>query len=214
MRTHFGVASGSVTRANINLDPVSPPQELREDIVASELRDGFELLHGYTGDAVTHRPVPGVHLRLKESGASATSDVRGYFQLYVVAVSTADASGPEDFPATDTLTATASGYKTYTLSGLLHVPGSDSVIRIALTPGIGSSSQHIDHKPFMPPSSVPDLPPPTGYPTTKSLHNWLAGSGQAMVPQSAEWLGAGLVPPWGTRSLPAHQSAYLPKRDC
>src|SRR5215831_17875244 len=94
MRTHFGVAPGSVTRANINLDPVNPPQELREDIVASELRDGFELLHGYTGDAVTHRPVPGVHLRLKESGASATSDVRGYFQLYVVAVSTANAQAP------------------------------------------------------------------------------------------------------------------------
>ena len=157
MRTHFGVASGSVTRANINLDPVSPPQELREDIVASELRDGLELVHGYIGDAVTHRPVAGVHLRLKESGASATSDARGYFQLYVGAVSTADASGPEDFPATDTLTATASGYKAYTLSGLLHVPGSDSVIRIAMTPGIGSSSQQTDHKPLMPPSSVPDL---------------------------------------------------------
>jgi hypothetical protein len=137
MRTHFGITMGSVVRANINLDPVNLPTELRDDVVASELRDGYELVHGYIVDGETHLPMAGVKLRRQESDATSVSDSRGYFQLYAGAISTENASRPEDFPEADTLTATASGYKTYTLTGLLHMSGSHTVLRIAMAPGLG-----------------------------------------------------------------------------
>ena len=186
MRTHFDIA-GSTVHANINLDPLSPPQELRDDMVAPKLRDEFELVHGYIVDAITRRPLAGVQLHLQESGATATSDSRGYFLLYSGAASTVDASKPEDIPATDTLTAIASAYKVYTLTGLLHVPGSDSVIRIAMIPGFGSSREHMDHRPLLPSGALPDMPRPTPKRLIKNLQNWLSASGQAVVPsQSAQ----------------------------
>lgn len=138
LRTHFGIAAGSVVHANINLDPVDLPTELRDDVVASELRDGYELVHGYVADGETHLPLAGVKLRLQESDTTSVTDSRGYFQIYAGAISTDNASKPEDFPATDSLTATASGYKTYTLTGVLHVPGSHAVRRIAMPLELGA----------------------------------------------------------------------------
>jgi hypothetical protein len=169
-RTHFDVESGSVIRPNINLDPVSPPPELRENVVASELRDGLDLVHGYVVDKLTHSPMANVQVTLSQSGAGATTNARGYFQIYVGAVSTADLSRPEDFPALDTLTAAATGHKSYILSGLLHVPGSALVTRIEMTPGTGTTREQIDHPALMTPGSLPDVPPPAHTPIGLSLH--------------------------------------------
>jgi hypothetical protein len=181
MRTHFAVAQGLVGRANINLDPTIPPHELRDDVVASELRDEFELVHGYVVDAITHHPIGGVQLRLQESGSMTTSNSRGYFQLYAVAASSADAVRPEDLPATDTLTATFAGYKTYVVDGLFHVPGNESVVRVEMVPGSGTSQVLSGHTPMMPSRAVPDVPPPAVAPISNTVTHWLEGSGTALL---------------------------------
>lgn len=174
MRSHIGVVQDAVAPADINLDPISPPEELREDAVNSELRSGLELVQGYISDSVTHRPIAGVEIRLKQSGATAVTNAEGYFQLYADAISTADASSAEEFPELDTLTATAPGYKVHTLSGLLHVPESSKVIRIALIRGTGVSHADDTPRPLRPPGSVPDVPPPTKHPLSKELQSWLS----------------------------------------
>ena len=168
MRTHFDITLGSVIRANINLDPVDLPTELRDNVIASELRDGYELLHGYIVDRETHLPLAGVKLRLQESDVSGVSDSRGYFQLYAGATSTENASKPEDFPAPDTLTATLSGYKTYILTGIRHVSGSQTVLRIALASGTGVTNERIDQRPLLPAAAVYCPDGQTGQPTM----NW------------------------------------------
>jgi len=181
LRTHFGIAAGSVVHANINLDPVDLPTELRNDVVASELRDGYELVHGYVADGETHLPLAGVKLRLQESDATSVTDSRGYFQIYAGAISTDNASKPEDFPAADTLTAAASGYKTYTLTGVLHVPGSHTVLRISMARGTGATNEHIEHRPLLPANAVPDAAGPAKNQIPKALENWLGTSQQALI---------------------------------
>jgi hypothetical protein len=98
LRTHFGITMGSVVRANINIDPVNLPTELRDDVVASELRDGYELVHGYVVDGEAHLPMAGVKLQLQESGAASVSDSRGYFEIYAGAISTETHQSPTNFP--------------------------------------------------------------------------------------------------------------------
>jgi len=181
MRTHSDVTPGSTDRANIDLDPITPPLELREEAVKSELRDGMELVHGYVANELTHRPIANATIKLSENGATATTNSRGYFQLYADAISTARISRPEDYPPLDTLTVRAPGYETYILSGLLHVPGGYSVMRIAMTPGRGVTHEQELHTPLMPPGSLPEVAPPLANPTPKSVQNWLKVPGQAVV---------------------------------
>lgn len=180
LRTHFAIAASSVVHSNINLDPINAPRELRDDVVASELLDGYDLIHGYIVDGETHLPLAGVDLSFRQSGANAVSDSTGYFQIYVAAISTKNASRPEDFPAADTLRATASGYKVYTLAGLLYVPGSHTVLRIAMIPGAGVINKSIEHRPLLSPSAVPHTAIPPENPISKSLNTWLSTSGQAV----------------------------------
>jgi hypothetical protein len=145
MRTHAGLIAGASYPLNIFLDPVSLPDELQDEKISAQLKDGFELVQGYVCDASTHLPILGVTVRLLESGATAVTDERGYFSLYAPTAPSADANGPEDLLASDTLIATATGYQRYQLDGLLHASGSESVIRIDLNSGSGASGEHFVH---------------------------------------------------------------------
>lgn len=202
VRTYYSVVLGSVLRANIVLEPIVQPEELREATVAGELRKGMELDHGFVADATTHRPLAHVEVRLQQSGAAATTNSRGYFQLMAPAQDTSHLRDAKEFPASDTLTASASGYKTYIVTGLWHDPQSWRVIKIQLTPGTGITNEEVTPEALLPRSSalrngsafgksrastpsnsLPENQPASGSsPIPAFLLRWLSGSAISAMP--------------------------------
>ena len=177
MRGHETVTLSSMPSLNVNLDPLVPPKELRDATVAAELRKGMELDHGFVTDALTHRPIAHVELSLQQSGAAATTNSRGYFQLMAPAQDTSQLRDANEFPPSDTLTASAPGYKTYILTGLWHDPESWRRINIELTPGTGTTHEDDTPRPLMPPSSLPkgpSAPAPSPSPIPRFLLRWLS----------------------------------------
>jgi hypothetical protein len=174
-RTYDSVGLGPVFRSNVVLDPIVQPEELRETKVAGELRKGMELDHGFVSDALTHRPIAQAELKLQQSGATATANSRGYFQFLAPAQDTSKSRSAEEFPPSDTLTASAPGYKTYILTGLWHDPESWRVINIELRPGTG-----VMHEDAIPGALLPRGAEPQSRPASKSsptpgfLLRWLS----------------------------------------
>ena len=160
MSFHYPITSGSIAHLNINLDPVVLPRELRESTVNPKLRTGLELDHGYVSDALTHRPIAHVEVRLQQSGAAATTNSRGYFQMMAPAHDTSKLRRAEEYPPLDSLTASATGYKTYILTGLLHDPRSWRRFTIELTPGTGVVREDDTPVPLMPRESLRKRPAP------------------------------------------------------
>jgi hypothetical protein len=195
MRTYYGATSGSVADLNIDLDPVVPPEELRKTTVDGELREGMELDHGFVTDALTHRPIAHVEVRLQQSGAAATTNSRGYFQLMAPAQDTSKLRSAEEFPPLDTLTTSAPGYKTNILTGILHVPQGWAVDNIKLTPGTGTTREDVTPVPLMRPGSMPkpvQATPnqgqagPSPSPIPRFLLRWLSGSATPIVPKEQQ----------------------------
>lgn len=179
LRTHYGLGPGTSFREMIALDPVSPPKELEQQTITSELQTDSEFVHGFVVDSTTYQPLLGVEIRFLPSGRTAVTNARGYFATHVPAVSTKDVSSPEAFPARSTLTASLKGYKIHVVSGLLHVPGSESGLQLEMTPGTGTETE----------SSEPGAlrghgTGPAGDAKNvvrKDLRDWLSGSTQSMA---------------------------------
>jgi hypothetical protein len=190
MRTYDSVASGSVVSDNINLDPVVPAEEFRDSAVNPELGEGMELDHGFVSDALTHRPIAHVELKLEQSGAAATTNSRGYFQMMAPAQDTSKLRSAEEYPPLDTLTALAPGYKTYVMTGILHVPKGWSRFRIDLTPGTGITREDETPVPLMPAGSQPkNQASPSGHrssPIPRFLLEWLAGHDTPVAPEEQQ----------------------------
>ncbi len=178
-RMHYPVTLGVVVPLNVNLDPVVPPQELRKSTVDAELRKGMELDHGYVSDALTHLPIAGVEVKLKQSGVAATTNSRGYFKMMAPAQDTSKLSSAKDIPPSDTLTASAPGYKTYILTGVWHNPDNGMRINIELTPGTGTTHEDITPVPLMPrgqyQNEVQAAPRAKPSPIPRFLQDWLSG---------------------------------------
>lgn len=179
MRGHYSAPLGSMTRLNVVLDPVVPPKELRNSTVDAELRKGMELDHGFVSDALTHLPIANVEVRLKQSGATATTNSRGYFKMMAPAQDLSKLTSPSEFPPPDTLTASAPGYKTYILTGVWHNPDSWARVKIQLTLGTGTTHEDATPVPLMPPATVRSLGTQQPGPTKslpEFLLRWLSGS--------------------------------------
>lgn len=187
MRTHSDVVGGLALSVNVRLDPIAPAPELQETVVESQLRQGFELVHGYVIDSATHTPISGARVQLQNSGATAFSNGRGYYKLYAAAAPRRAASVPEDLPPTDTLTTTAPGYKAHVLGGLLHVAGSEGVISVEMAPGSGTVREHIVRRALLPPGAAAEPPAPQTAGASDGLQSWLDIRGEALV------LGGGAV---------------------
>lgn len=187
MRIHYPVTLGSVVPMNVNLDPVVPPEELRESTVDAELRDGMELDHGFVTDALTHRPIVHAEVKLQLSGAATTTNTRGYFQLMAPAQSTSNLNSIEEFPPSDTLTASAPGYKTYLITGFWHDSQSWRRMNIQLTPGTGTTREDITPGALRPRSSLPEnQPAPSASPIPRFLLRWLSGTVTPTVPREQQ----------------------------
>ena len=106
-RTHYDVRSGGNLPFTILLAPENPPAEERPEVIASEVRPGFTLLHGYVVDANTGRPVAGVKVRFVNADVETRTDSKGHYQLSVPTPVPANPGGL----GTDTLTYEKPGYK-------------------------------------------------------------------------------------------------------
>jgi len=190
MRGNDGVTSGAVVPLNVVLDPVLPPEELRKSTVDTLLRKGMELDHGFVSDALTHRPIAHAWVRLEQSGAAATTNSRGYFQLMAPAQDTSKLNSAQEFPPLDTQIVTAPGYKTYVLTGILHVPQSWTVDNIELTPGRGTTREDVTPVPLRPRgSSPPQAGPEAGprpSPIPRFLLEWLSGHATSNLPKEEQ----------------------------
>jgi Stage II sporulation protein len=185
MRGHYTV-TGSMSPLNVHLDPLVPPEALRETRVTGELRRGMELVHGFVTDGLTHRPIAGAQVKLQQSGAAATTNFRGYFQFMASAQPTSDLRSAKEFPPLDTLTVTAPGYETYTLTGVFHAPRSWRVVNIQLRPGTGVVYHDSTPVPLMPSESLPDLAAPQTNPIPRFLLEWLGGRTTPMRPEKQQ----------------------------
>jgi Tol biopolymer transport system component len=181
LRTHLQISGTGLVKSNINLDPLTPPGQISEQSLRSQLQTGLELVQGYVTSASTHEPIGNAKISFRSSQKGAYTDSQGFFQLYVDAPPS-DANGPEDFPALDDLTVTAKGYENHHLTGILHAPGSSLLIRILLTPGTGDTNEHIAHRPLIPPHLIPEVTPPLkNHGVTSPLLEWLSYKGSSAV---------------------------------
>lgn len=137
--THFELEAGEILEANILLDPIERPAELRPEVIQAQLKPGICLLHGHIVDD-NGIPLEGVTVKLKGQGASATTDERGYFRIRARVPATA-----ADELVTDTLVAKRPGYQSYKIENTLIFEG-DTHFLIDMQPGLGETGRNDDHK--------------------------------------------------------------------
>lgn len=141
MRTHTGVADGQTVDTTMMLDPVHHPQE--EDSVASRLKPGYTLLHGYAIDT-DGQPVSGVRVYSETSGVETVTDQRG---AYFLSVPTPEEIAPAlDLPGMDTIIAEKQGYKTDIHRNLSVAMDDGGGIFFELKSGRGSVEHDDMHK--------------------------------------------------------------------
>ena len=142
MRSNTNIESGKITPLGAYLQPETPPEELRPEILQSKMRSGYTLLHEYVVDGETGEPLAGVRVHLVNANAETRTNSRGYFWL---SVPTPPAPIPGGF-GTDTLVYEKAGYKTLTLRNF----GIDSEeiggIAIDLEKGSGRIDLDVTHK--------------------------------------------------------------------
>jgi hypothetical protein len=142
--------------AQAYIDPISPPEELRDEVVKARRQPGHVLLHGYVADATTGKPLAGVGVRVCEirdavtgeplAGVSvgvravwAATDQKGYFALHVPEQPRKD----HDWAPLVDVIFERNGYKPY-MSGNDFL--GEGVYRVSMEPGEGTTSQDHRHK--------------------------------------------------------------------
>jgi hypothetical protein len=83
LRTHCRIAQGANLRFTILLEPENLPREEHPEILNANERPGFTLLHGYTVDADTGKPIAGVKVRVGHANVETWSDSVGHYLLSV-----------------------------------------------------------------------------------------------------------------------------------
>ena len=141
LKTHFELEAQSKLDVTVWVDPEQIPNELRPEVIQSQLQPGYVMLHGNVADT-NGRPLQGVRVHLERTGIGGLTNSRGYFLFYAPAAVKDQA---HDMPATDNLLADLKGYKRYRLSNVLLPEGATHFI-IDLKPGKGVTEQDGSHK--------------------------------------------------------------------
>jgi Stage II sporulation protein len=141
LKTHFELEPQSALDVTVWVDPEQIPNELRPEVIQSQLRPGYVMLHGHVVDT-NGRPLQGVRVYLEQTSIGALTNSRGYFLFYAPAAVIDQAN---DMPATDNLLADLKGYKRYRLSNVLLPEGATHFI-IDMKPGKGVTEQDATHK--------------------------------------------------------------------
>lgn len=81
LKTRFIVSAGKTVKAGALLTPTTPPPEENRELLNSELRSGYTLLHGYVIDHATGDPIVGVTVSL--GGVQTQTDSQGHYSLSV-----------------------------------------------------------------------------------------------------------------------------------
>jgi hypothetical protein len=108
LRTHCRIAQGANLPFTIFLEPENLPREEHPEILNANVRPGFTLLHGYTVDADTGKPIAGVKVRIDHAKVETWSDSVGH---YLLSVPTPKSKFPGGM-GTDTLVFEKEGYST------------------------------------------------------------------------------------------------------
>ncbi|HVQ39638.1 MAG TPA: SpoIID/LytB domain-containing protein [Pyrinomonadaceae bacterium] len=142
LRTHFQPDAQAVKTVTFWVDPITPPDELRAEVIAAKTRAGQALLHGHVFDVVSGLPIKGARIQLQRAGVKSRTDARGYFVMYAPVSLTNPA---EELPGSDNLIVSVSGFKTYRRANVTLVEGTTHFI-IDLSPGSGVTKQDDTHK--------------------------------------------------------------------
>lgn len=134
--------AGALLPTTVLLDPKVPAPELAPEVVASQTRAGFAMLHGHVVNKETGAPVAGAQVRLTNAGVSTETNGRGYFVLQAPAPAVV---GVEGLPHTDGLVVERSGYKTYSLTRSFLIEGATH-FQLDLEPGSGKVVVDDTHK--------------------------------------------------------------------
>ena len=76
LRTHFEPDVRSVTNVTLWADPLEPPDELRPEVIESEIRPGKALLHGHVLDSETGLPLKNARVCLERTRVKAQTDAQ------------------------------------------------------------------------------------------------------------------------------------------
>jgi hypothetical protein len=104
--THYNIESSANPPMTLMLDSSGLPEDERSQQLASELRAGSTLLHGYVVDSKTAKPIAGVRVRLANAHVETRTNPQGHYDL---SVSTPGEVSPEKM-GTDTLEFEKTGY--------------------------------------------------------------------------------------------------------
>ena len=139
--THFTVEPGkSYFAGTLMLDRVAPPPEESDAVLKALYRPGYTLLHEYVVDA-TGQPLPGVHIRLLNAHAEATTDHNGHFTL----LARTPAPKYPDGPSYDNIVYEKRGYTTIAIHNFNVATEDMGGAYIEMKPGSGEDTRDGTH---------------------------------------------------------------------
>lgn len=138
LRTDDQLTAGEHSAGQIMMPPLTPPEELRPEVMERKLFQGYGLWQGYVVDAVTFKPLSGARVSLEKAQLETRTNERGYFSISAPVV---DPKGPfPGPPVMDTMIIELAGYKTRIEKNEI-VPAEHSYVdfRLELEPGQGTT---------------------------------------------------------------------------
>lgn len=149
LRTHYQVEAGQTTRGGAYLDPETVPEEESTKFLASFLRPGYTLLHGYIVAADSGESLANAEVSI--GGVHATTDSKGHF-----AISFPTPKPPvPDGMGTETLTYQRAGYKTLVIHDFSAATEEMGPVAIDLERGSGTIEINGMHPMQMPAEEAP-----------------------------------------------------------
>ena len=142
LKTHFEPAPQSTLDVTVWVDPEQVPEELRPEVIQSQLVAGYVMLHGHVVNIRNGRPLQGVRVYLEHAGVEGRTDSRGYFLFYAPA-SVIDPTN--ELPKTGNLMADLDGHKTYRITNVLLTEGATHFI-VDMKRGKGVTEHDATHK--------------------------------------------------------------------
>ena len=150
MRTDALVEAGKATKTGGQLSTTIIPKEETDEVLKSQYRPGYVLVHQYVSDAETGEPIPGVKVRSLKGKAETTTDANGHFNLSTPV--------PAGMYNTETFIYEKPGYKTLILRNLIVVANEDmGGTAIDMDKGSGVNDLDLTHKLMQKPPPGPNI---------------------------------------------------------
>ncbi len=145
LRMYLIIVPGKTQASKVMLSPETPPQELLPNVLNPKLRPGYTLVSGYVVDSITGKPLDNVQVLVRNAGAEARTNERGYYEVSVPSPPPVELEGVQ-LSGGDDLTFSLPGYKKYLARNLDFPDGQTAGLNLPMERGAGETEEDYTHK--------------------------------------------------------------------